>query len=87
MHTTSTVHHTAASLIYRNTQKVGDFAAYTFWVTVPLIIIGVFVALFTYDTAAAEILGYIYASIVLVAILSICVMGICLKLLKKMRRF
>jgi len=87
MNTTSTVHHTSQSLIYRNTQKVGNFAAYSFWATVPFIVIGFFVVLFTFDTPAGEPIGYIYASIVAAAILSIVVMSISMDLLKKMRRF
>jgi len=87
MNTTSTVHHTSQSLIYRNTQKVGNFAAYIFWATVPLLIIGFFVGLFTFDTRAGEAIGYIFAAIVLAMILSILTMGISMDLLKRMRRF
>lgn len=87
MNTTSTVHHTSNSLIYRNTQKVGNFAAYSFWATVPLLIIGFFVVLFTFDGPAGEPIGYIYAAIAAVALLSIAVMGISMDLLKRMRRF
>lgn len=84
---TSTVHHTAGSLIYRNTQKVGDFAAYSFWATVPFLVIGFFVVLFTFDGPAGELIGYIYASIGAITLLSVIVMAISMDLLKRMRHF
>jgi len=87
MHTTSTVHHTSQSLIYRSTQKVGNFAAYSFWATVPFLVVGFFVVLFTFDGPAGEVIGYIYASIGAAALLSIVVMSISMDLLKKMRSF
>jgi len=87
MNTNSTVHHTSQSLIYRNTQKVGNLAAGVFWFCVPPLILGFIGIFLTLD--APEILrsfvGQFFASVVVAMILSVVTMKTSDWLLKKMR--
>jgi len=88
MNTNSTVHHTAASPIYKNTQKVGNFAAYAFWFCIPNLLVGFVGIVLTMDAPAVlhNFVGQFFASVVVAMILSVATMKVSYDLLKKMRR-
>lgn len=82
MSKTSTLVSKAKGAATKVAEPVGEYAAYAFWATTALVMVGFVVIVFAYDTTAIHIIGKIFAFIALAMMASVITMAACTKLLK-----
>lgn len=82
MSKTSTLVSKAKAAATNVAEPVGECAAYVFWATTALVMVGFVVIVFAYDTAALDIIGRVFAFIALTLMASVITMAACTKLLK-----
>ena len=63
-------------------QTVGNIAAYIFWITAALVVIGFFAVLYSFDTPAAYRVGQLFALNGFIMLSSIGALATCAKILK-----
>lgn len=71
-----------SEVAHKIAEPIGEIAAYVFWVTSILVMLGFFVIVFTYDTEMNYIVGQVYSLIAATMLISIGIMAICSKVLK-----
>ena len=79
MNTTTATARTGSSKLI---EAIGNFAAYSFWITASLICLGFVAVAFSYDSLFSFIVGQIFAAVGTAMLLSIGAMVACAKLLK-----
>lgn len=63
-------------------EKIGNIAAYSFWISSALVVIGFFAVLYTFDTPSAYRVGQLFALNGFIMLSSIGVLVTCAKILK-----